>query len=136
MKLVADDVNRSLHQPLPVLYQSHVAGALESPQQPQVSPFRNSHVLTSVANNGSAFAGLNANTASTNIGLAIAMWLGRSCDRCPYACASRHTRPERHVLSGKGTLDTASHLFAGLLIGVVLLVGALALPVLALGTRS
>lgn len=93
------------------------------------------YAWTSVANNnGSAFAGLNANTAFYNIGLAIAMWLGRFIVIVLTLALAGTLAQERHVPSGKGTLDTASHLFAGLLIGVVLLVGALTyLPVLALG---
>lgn len=93
------------------------------------------YAWTSAANNnGSAFAGLNANTAFYNIGLAIAMWLGRFIVIVLTLALAGTLAQERHVPSGKGTLDTASHLFAGLLIGVVLLVGALTyLPVLALG---
>ena len=93
------------------------------------------YAWTSAANNnGSAFAGLNANTAFYNIGLAIAMWLGRFIVIVLTLALAGTLAQERHVPSGKGTLDTASHLFAGLLIGVVLLVGALtSLPVLALG---
>lgn len=93
------------------------------------------YAWTSAANNnGSAFAGLNANTAFYNIGLAIAMWLGRFIVIVLTLALAGTLAQERHVPSGKGTLDTTSHLFAGLLIGVVLLVGALTyLPVLALG---
>mgnify|MGYP003090364278 FL=1 len=93
------------------------------------------YAWTSAANNnGSAFAGLNANTAFYNIGLAIAMWLGRFIVIVLTLALAGTLARESHVPSGKGTLDTASHLFAGLLIGVVLLVGALTyLPVLALG---
>lgn len=93
------------------------------------------YAWTSAANNnGSAFAGLNANTAFYNIGLAIAMWLGRFIVIVLTLALAGTLAQERHVPSGKGTLDTASHLFAGLLIGVMLLVGALTyLPVLALG---
>mgnify|MGYP004677948329 FL=1 len=93
------------------------------------------YAWTSAANNnGSAFAGLNANTVFYNIGLAIAMWLGRFIVIVLTLALAGTLARERHVPSGKGTLDTASHLFAGLLIGVVLLVGALTyLPVLALG---
>ena len=93
------------------------------------------YAWTSAANNnGSAFAGLNANTAFYNIGLAIAMWLGRFIVIVLTLALAGTLARERHVPSGKGTLNTASHLFAGLLIGVVLLVGALTyLPVLALG---
>lgn len=111
-------------------------GALESLNNPGVHGL--SEILyawTSAANNnGSAFAGLNANTAFYNIGLAIAMWLGRFIVIVLTLALAGTLARERHVPSGKGTLDTASHLFAGLLIGVVLLVGALTyLPVLALG---
>ena len=111
-------------------------GALESLNNPGAHGL--SEILyawTSAANNnGSAFAGLNANTAFYNIGLAIAMWLGRFIVIVLTLALAGTLARERHVPSGKGTLDTASHLFAGLLIGVVLLVGALtSLPVLALG---
>lgn len=111
-------------------------GALESLNNPDAHGL--SEILyawTSAANNnGSAFAGLNANTAFYNIGLAIAMWLGRFIVIVLTLALAGTLARERHVPSGKGTLDTASHLFAGLLIGVVLLVGALTyLPVLALG---
>lgn len=110
-------------------------GALESLNNPGAHGL--SEILyawTSAANNnGSAFAGLNANTAFYNIGLAIAMWLGRFIVIVLTLALAGTLARERHVPSGKGTLDTASHLFAGLLIGVVLLVGALTyLPVLAL----
>lgn len=111
-------------------------GALESLNNPGAHGL--SEILyawTSAANNnGSAFAGLNANTAFYNIGLAIAMWLGRFIVIVLTLALAGTLARERHVPSGKGTLDTASHLFAGLLIGVVLLVGALTyLPVLTLG---
>lgn len=111
-------------------------GALESLNNPGAHGL--SEILyawTSAANNnGSAFVGLNANTAFYNIGLAIAMWLGRFIVIVLTLALAGTLARERHVPSGKGTLDTASHLFAGLLIGVVLLVGALTyLPVLALG---
>lgn len=111
-------------------------GALESLNNPGAHGL--SEILyawTSAANNnGSAFAGLNANTAFYNIGLAIAMWLGRFIVIVLTLALAGTLARERHVPSGKGTLDTASHLFAGLLIGVVLLVGALTyLQVLALG---
>ena len=111
-------------------------GALESLNNPGAHGL--SEILyawTSAANNnGSAFAGLNANTAFYHIGLAIAMWLGRFIVIVLTLALAGTLARERHVPSGKGTLDTASHLFAGLLIGVVLLVGALTyLPVLALG---
>lgn len=111
-------------------------GALESLNNPGAHGL--SEILyawTSAANNnGSAFAGLNANTAFYNIGLAIAMWLGRFIVIVLTLALAGTLARERHVPSGKDTLDTASHLFAGLLIGVVLLVGALTyLPVLALG---
>lgn len=111
-------------------------GALESLNNPGAHGL--SEILyawTSAANNnGSAFAGLNANTAFYNIGLAIAMWLGRFIVIVLTLALAGTLARERHVPSGKGTLDTASHLFTGLLIGVVLLVGALTyLPVLALG---
>lgn len=90
-------------------------GALESLNNPGAHGL--SEILyawTSAANNnGSAFAGLNANTAFYNIGLAIAMWLGRFIVIVLTLALAGTLARERHVPSGKGTLDTASHLFAG-----------------------
>lgn len=93
------------------------------------------YAWTSAANNnGSAFAGLNANTPFFNIGLALAMWLGRFVVIILTLALAGTLAKGRYVPASNGTLPTTGTLFVGLLIGVVLLVGALTyLPVLALG---
>ena len=112
-------------------------GALESLNNPGAHGL--SEILyawTSAANNnGSAFAGLNANTAFYNIGLAIAMWLGRFIVIGLTLSLARTLAPGRHVPSRKGTFGTASPLFSGPLLRGVLLVGAPSyLPGLGFGT--
>ena len=93
------------------------------------------YALSSAANNnGSAFAGLSANTPFWNLLLGIVMLLGRFLPFIPLLIiagrmAQRSTQP-----SGAGTLPTYGGLFIGLLIGTVLLTGALTfIPSLALG---
>lgn len=93
------------------------------------------YALSSAANNnGSAFAGLSANTPFWNLLLGVVMLLGRFLPFIPLLIiagrmAQRTTQP-----SGAGTLPTYGGLFVGLLIGTVLLTGALTfIPSLALG---
>lgn len=85
-------------------------------------------------NNGSAFAGLSVNTPFYNVALAIAMLLGRFAVIVPVmAIAGSLIAKKRQPASG-GTLPTHGTLFVGLLIGTILLVGALTfIPALALG---
>ena len=111
-------------------------GALDSLNNPGAHGL--SEILyawTSAANNnGSAFAGLNANTPFFNIGLALAMWFGRFVVIVLTLALAGTLAKGRHVPASNGTLPTTGALFVGLLIGVVLLVGALTyLPVLASG---
>ncbi|WP_306590594.1 potassium-transporting ATPase subunit KdpA [Geothrix sp. 21YS21S-4] len=85
-------------------------------------------------NNGSAFAGLAANTPFYNYGLAAAMLLGRFGVIWPVLALAGSLAGKKHTPAGAGTLPTHTPLFAGLLVGVVLLVGALTfIPALALG---
>jgi K+-transporting ATPase, KdpA len=85
-------------------------------------------------NNGSAFAGLNANTVFYNYALGTAMFLARYWLAIPtLAIAGSMARKKRVPLSA-GTMPTDSVIFVVLLIGVVLIVGALTfIPALALG---
>jgi K+-transporting ATPase ATPase A chain len=85
-------------------------------------------------NNGSAFAGLSANTPFYNVMLGLAMWFGRFTVIVPVlAIAGRMASKPRLAVSA-GTFPTHGPLFVVLLIGTVLLVGALTyLPALALG---
>jgi K+-transporting ATPase ATPase A chain len=85
-------------------------------------------------NNGSAFAGLSANTAFFNTTTAIAMLLGRFGTMIPVLAIAGSMARKRRTPPGSGTLATHTPLFVALLISVVLLVGALTfIPALALG---
>jgi len=85
-------------------------------------------------NNGSAFAGLTANTAWMNNALAMAMLVGRFFLIIPTLAIAGSLVRKRHVPASAGTFPTDTPLFVVLVIGVVIVVGALTfLPVLALG---
>jgi potassium-transporting ATPase potassium-binding subunit len=85
-------------------------------------------------NNGSAFAGLSANTPFYNTALAVAMWLSRYWLMVPVLAIAGSLAAKKNVPPSSGTLPTHTPLFVGLLIGTVLLVGALTfVPALALG---
>ena len=85
-------------------------------------------------NNGSAFGGLNVNTRFYNYGLAIAMLLGRFGVFWPVLALAGSLVKKKYTPEGLGTLPTHTPLFIGVLVGVVLLVGALTfIPALALG---
>jgi K+-transporting ATPase ATPase A chain len=85
-------------------------------------------------NNGSAFAGLSANTPFYNLMLATAMWFGRFGIIVPVLAIAGSLAAKKRIAPGLGTLPTHGPLFIGLLIGAVILVGALTyIPALALG---
>ncbi|WP_116810551.1 potassium-transporting ATPase subunit KdpA [Steroidobacter cummioxidans] len=85
-------------------------------------------------NNGSAFGGLSANTPFYNIALGVAMWISRFWLMIPVLAIAGSLAAKRHVAITAGTLPTHTPLFVAMLIGVVLMVGALTfLPSLALG---
>ena len=85
-------------------------------------------------NNGSAFAGLSANTPFYNTALGLAMLFGRYWLAVPVLAIAGSLARKKSVPSGPGTLATHTPLFVVLLIGVVVLVGALTfVPALALG---
>ncbi len=86
------------------------------------------------SNNGSAFAGLGANTPFYNTALGLAMLFARYWLAIPTLAIAGSLARKKIVPPGAGTLPTHTPLFVGLLVGVVLLVGALTfLPALALG---
>jgi len=86
------------------------------------------------ANNGSAFAGLNANTPFFNTTIGLAMLIGRYFTLLPMLAVAGVMAAKKAVPEGPGTLSTATPLFTGLLVFVVLVVGGLTfLPALALG---
>ena len=85
-------------------------------------------------NNGSAFAGLNANTPFYNTTLAVAMLIGRFWMMIPVIAIAGSMRGKKPVLPGPGTFPTNGALFVALLVAVVLIVGALTFfPCLCLG---
>jgi K+-transporting ATPase ATPase A chain len=85
-------------------------------------------------NNGSAFAGLSANTPYYNITTGIAMWLGRFGIIVPVLAMAGSLAGKKRLAATSGTLPTHGPLFVTLLIGAVMLVGALTyVPALALG---
>ncbi|KGS04401.1 potassium-transporting ATPase subunit KdpA [Burkholderia sp. ABCPW 111] len=85
-------------------------------------------------NNGSAFAGLSVNTPFYNVTLAIAMWFGRLGTIIPVLAIAGSLAGKKRIAVTAGTLPTHGPLFVVLLLGTVLLVGALTyVPALALG---
>ena len=85
-------------------------------------------------NNGSAFAGLSANTPFYNSLLAVVMWFGRFAFIVPVLAIAGSLAKKTRVEATAGTLPTHGLLFVALLVGTVVLVGALTyVPALALG---
>jgi potassium-transporting ATPase potassium-binding subunit len=85
-------------------------------------------------NNGSAFGGLSANNPFYNTALGVAMWVSRYWLMIPVLAIAGSLARKRHVAVTSGTLPTHTPLFIAMLVGVVLLVGALNfVPALALG---
>jgi len=91
-------------------------------------------LISAANNNGSAFAGLSANTPFYNGLLALAMWLGRFAMIVPVLAVAGALAAKKRLPVTSGTLPTHGPLFVSLLIGTVLLVGLLNyVPALALG---
>jgi len=87
-----------------------------------------------VGNNGSAFAGISANTPWYNTALGLAMLMGRFWMIVPALAIAGILAGKKTAPPGPGTLPTNGPLFAALLVGVILIVGALTFfPVLSLG---
>jgi K+-transporting ATPase ATPase A chain len=93
------------------------------------------YALSSAANNnGSAFAGLSANTPFYNTLLAVAMWFGRFGVIVPVLAIAGSLAARQRLAANAGTMPTHGPMFVGLLAGIVLLVGILNyVPALALG---
>jgi len=93
------------------------------------------YAFTSAANNnGSAFAGLSANSPFYNVATAVAMWFGRFGVIVPVLAMAGSLAAKKRLAVTSGTMPTHGALFVSLLIGVVLLVGLLNyVPALALG---
>jgi K+-transporting ATPase ATPase A chain len=89
---------------------------------------------SAAGNNGSAFAGLNANTNFYNITLAVAMIIGRLAIILPSLAIAGSLASKRPSPPSAGTFSTDNTAFTVLLIGVILIIGALTfLPALGLG---
>jgi len=90
--------------------------------------------VSATGNNGSAFAGLTANTMFYNSTLGMAMFIGRFLMIVPMLAVAGSLVSKKIVPPSAGTFPTDSGLFVGLLIGVILIVGGLVFfPALALG---
>jgi len=87
-----------------------------------------------VANNGSAFAGLTANTPYYNALLGVAMWLGRFFIIVPMLAIAGSLAAKKYTPESAGSFPTTGGLWVGLLVGIILILGGLTfLPGLALG---
>jgi potassium-transporting ATPase potassium-binding subunit len=90
--------------------------------------------VSATGNNGSAFAGLTANTPFWNTTLGLAMWIGRFLLIVPMLAVAGSLAGKKLVPASAGTFPTDGGLFVGLLIGVILIMGGLIyFPALALG---
>ncbi|MEO7144463.1 MAG: potassium-transporting ATPase subunit KdpA [Bryobacteraceae bacterium] len=89
---------------------------------------------SSTANNGSAFAGLNANTPWYNLTIGVCMLTGRFLFLIPLLAVAGSLAMKKKIPATSGTFPTHGALFAGLLVGTIVIVGALTFfPSLSLG---
>src|SRR5712664_597439 len=89
---------------------------------------------SSTGNNGSAFAGISANTMFYNITGAVAMFVGRFFMIIPAMAIAGSLAAKKSVPPSAGTFPTTGGLFVGLVVGVIVIVGGLTFfPALALG---
>ncbi len=90
--------------------------------------------VSATGNNGSAFAGLSANTPYWNSTLGLAMFIGRFLMIVPMLAIAGSLAAKKIVPASAGTFPTDGGLFVGLVVGVILITGGLTfLPSLALG---
>jgi K+-transporting ATPase ATPase A chain len=90
--------------------------------------------VSTTGNNGSAFGGLNPNTPWYNLTLGFAMLIGRFFFLIPLLAAAGSLVAKKRIPITSGTLPTHGPLFVGLLVGTVIIVGALTFfPALSLG---
>ncbi|HZL62403.1 MAG TPA: potassium-transporting ATPase subunit KdpA [Pseudolabrys sp.] len=127
---------------LPLMYLGWTAVAAINPQAlPQLGnagPHGFSEMLylytSSTGNNGSAFAGISANTMFFNITGAVAMFVGRFFMIIPAMAIAGSLVEKKSVPPSTGTFPTTGGLFIGLVVGVIVIVGGLTFfPALALG---
>jgi K+-transporting ATPase ATPase A chain len=127
---------------LPLMYLGFTAVAAVNPQaltqlgNPGPHGFTEMLYLytSSTGNNGSAFAGITANTLFFNITGAVAMFIGRFWMIVPAMAIAGSLAEKKTVPPSAGTFPTTGGLFVGLTVGVILIVGGLTFfPALALG---
>jgi K+-transporting ATPase ATPase A chain len=127
---------------LPLMYLGWTAIAVAVPStaaaMANAGPHGFSEVLyaftSATGNNGSAFAGLSANTMFYNLTLACSMLVGRFFMIIPAMALAGSLAAKKSIPPSAGTLPTTGGLFVGLVIGVILIVGGLTFfPALALG---
>src|SRR3984893_18823465 len=110
-------------------------GAYWNPAGPAIANLNNNgpHGLSEIlyayasgtANNGSAFGGLTANTPWYDLTIGFSMLMGRFLFLIPLLAAAGSLAAKKNIPSTSGTFPTHGPLFVGLLIGTVLIVGAL-----------
>src|SRR3984885_1877956 len=89
---------------------------------------------SSTGNNGSAFAGISANTLFYNLTGAVAMFIGRFWMIIPAMAIAGSLAAKKSVPPSAGTFPTTGGLFVGLVVGVIVIIGGLTFfPALALG---
>ena len=129
-----------LATPIAILIGSGIAALLPATADSLNNP--GAHGLSEVlytyssagGNNGSAFAGFNANTPFLNVSIGLVMLVVRFIPMVTMLAIAGHMAAKKKVAVTAGTLSTANGLFIFLLIFVVLLVGALSFfPALSLG---
>jgi len=90
--------------------------------------------VSSTGNNGSAFAGISVNTPWYDLTLGLAQLIGRFLFLIPLLAAAGSLAAKKKIPSTSGTFPTHGPLFVGLLVGTVIIVGALTFfPALSLG---
>jgi potassium-transporting ATPase potassium-binding subunit len=127
---------------LPLMYLGWTAVAMEVPSAVAAMGNPGPHGFTEVlyayvsqdGNNGSAFAGLSANTLFYNLSGAIAMGVGRFWMIIPTMTIAGSLAAKKSIPASAGTFPTTGGLFVGLVVGVIVIVGGLTFfPALALG---
>ena len=125
-------VSSAAHVPHPSTYWNTVSGtanALASANTNNSGPHGFSEILyaydSTTGNNGSAFAGLSTNTPYWNTTLGLSMLIGRFLMIIPLLAIAGSMVKKKRVVESAGTFPTDTPLFAGLLVGVVIIVGAL-----------
>jgi potassium-transporting ATPase potassium-binding subunit len=127
---------------LPLMYLGWTAVAMLVPSAVAAMGNPGPHGFTEVlyayvsqdGNNGSAFAGLSANTPFYNITGAVAMFVGRFLMIVPTMAIAGSLAAKKSIPASAGTFPTTGGLFVGLVVGVIVIVGGLTFfPALALG---